>query len=237
MISIALGGPARQPVLAELAGRGRVKDLALIVGGAAWVAALGQVSIPLGFTPVPITLGTFAVLTAGAALGWRRAGAAMVLFLAAGLAGLPVFAGGQSGVGLPTMGYAIGYVLAAALAGRAAERGLDRSWWRWFAVMALGELAIYLIGVPYLAAVAGLSLPAAIAQGLAPFLIGDLVKAGAAAAALPSAWLAIGTRTGACRTAGGRRGIGGPRDGGGRRGTGGPRDGGPRDGGGRGDAG
>jgi biotin transport system substrate-specific component len=189
---VSLGGPpARWPVLAQAAGGSRVKDAALVAAGAAWVAALGQVAIPLGFTPVPMSLGTFAVLTAGAALGARRAAQAMVLFLAAGVAGLPVFAGGQSGAGLPTMGYAVGYVAAAALAGWAAQRGFDRSHWRTLGVMALGSAIIYLIGVPYLALAAGLGFSGAVLQGMAPFLAGDLVKALAAAAALPGAWHAV----------------------------------------------
>ncbi|MDR2113950.1 MAG: biotin transporter BioY, partial [Bifidobacteriaceae bacterium] len=110
-------------VFAELWGRSRVKDAVWVTAGAAWVALLGQISIPLGFTPVPLSLGTFAVLTAGTALGATRGAAAMVLFLVAGWAGAPVFAGGHSGIGLPTTGYVLGYVAAAALAGRAARRG------------------------------------------------------------------------------------------------------------------
>ncbi|MDR2565235.1 MAG: biotin transporter BioY [Bifidobacteriaceae bacterium] len=193
------GASARWPVLAQMAGGGRVKDVALVAAGAAWVAALGQVSIPLGFTPVPISLGTFAVLTAGAALGARRAAAAMTLFLVAGVAGLPVFAAGQSGAGLPTMGYVAGYVVAAALAGWAAQRGFDRSYWRTLGVMALGSAVVYLVGVPYLALAAGLDLRGAVIQGMAPFLVGDLVKALAAAATLPGAWRAV-TASGARRS-------------------------------------
>ncbi|MDR2372887.1 MAG: biotin transporter BioY [Bifidobacteriaceae bacterium] len=192
-VEIAAAG-GRQPVLADLIGRSRVKDLALIAGGAAWVAGLGQVSIPLGFTPVPISLGTLAVLTAGAALGARRAAGAMVLFLAAGLAGAPVFAGWQGGIGLPTMGYAVGYVFAAGLAGWAAERRLDRSYWKTAAVMALGSAVIYAFGAPYLAVAAGLTPAQALALGVAPFLIGDLIKTLIGAGLLPGLWRAIGAK-------------------------------------------
>ncbi|MDR1633544.1 MAG: biotin transporter BioY [Bifidobacteriaceae bacterium] len=193
-IALPGGVSRRRPVLAELAGRGRIKDVALIAAGAAWVAALGQLAIPLGFTPVPVSLGTFAVLTAGAALGLRRAVAAMALFLAAGLAGLPVFAGGQSGAGLPTLGYVLGYVMAAALAGWGARRGFDRSYVKNLAVMAAASATVYLVGVPYLMAAADLDLSGGLAQGMLPFLVGDLVKALAAAAALPGAWWALGGR-------------------------------------------
>jgi biotin transport system substrate-specific component len=189
-------GPLSQvrPVLADLVGRSRVKDVVAVTAGAAWVALLGQVSIPLGFTPIPLSLGTFAVLTAGTVLGAQRATAAMALFLAAGFAGLPVFAGARAGIGLPTLGYAVGYIAAAALAGWAAQRGFDRSYWKTFAVMATGSSVIYLLGVPYLAVSAHLSLAEGIAQGLTPFLLGDLIKALAAAAALPGAWKLAGQR-------------------------------------------
>ncbi|MDR0592986.1 MAG: biotin transporter BioY [Bifidobacteriaceae bacterium] len=193
----------------RLAGeRSRLRDAALIAGGAAWVAVLGQVSIPLGFTPVPLSLGTFAVLTAAGVLGRARAGAAMILFLAAGLAGAPVFAGGQSGVGLATMGYAVGYVFAAGLAGRAAgraagpaagpaaERGPVRSYWRLVGLMAAGHLAIYLLGVPYLVAAANLGWADGIVQGMAPFLPGDLLKTLAAAGTV---WLPKTGRRGRAR--------------------------------------
>jgi biotin transport system substrate-specific component len=178
--------PRQLPVLADLAGRSRALEVALVVAGAAWVAALGQVAIPLGFTPIPLSLGTFAVLTAGAALGPARGAAAMILFAAAGCAGAPVFAGGLSGIGLPTMGYVLGYVVAAGLAGRAARGGLDRSPGRAFVVMAAASAAIYLLGVPYLAWSAGLSLAQAAVQGMLPFLVGDLIKAAAAAALVPA---------------------------------------------------
>jgi biotin transport system substrate-specific component len=180
--------------------RSRARDATLVVAGAAWIAGLGQLAIPLGFTPVPMTMGTFAVLTAGAALGVQRAAAATLLFLVSGLAGAPVFAGGQSGAGLPTLGYAIGYIGAATLVGWAAERGLDRSPGRAFGVMAVGSAVVYLVGVPYLTVAAGLTLDGGIVQGLVPFLVGDLIKAVAGAAALTGAWLATGGRAAARRS-------------------------------------
>jgi biotin transport system substrate-specific component len=176
-----------------------VKNIALVVAGAAWIAGLSQVAIPLGFTPVPLSLGTFAVLTTGAALGARRAAASAALFLIAGLAGVPVFAGGQSGFGPPTIGYAIGYVIAAALIGhatRATQGRADHSFGRFLAIMALGTVVIYLIGVPYLVAVVHVSWADGIVQGVVPFLIGDLIKALAAAALVPGVGRAHGGRGG-----------------------------------------
>jgi biotin transport system substrate-specific component len=178
--------------LADLLGRSRVKDAVGIVLGAAWVAALGQVSIPLGFTPVPLSLGTFAVLTAGTVLGARRAALSMVLFLVVGLAGAPVFAGGAHGVGVPTLGYLVGYVAAAALAGWAAARGADRKVAPSLGVMAAASATVYVLGVPYLAWAAGLSLRQALVAGLVPFLVGDAIKVVAASALFPTAWKLIG---------------------------------------------
>jgi len=151
-----------------------------VLGGTAWVAALSQVAIPLGFTPVPLSLGTLAVLSVGAMLGTKRAVASLLLFLVIGLAGAPVFVGGGSGA-LPTLGYAFGYVAAAALVGRLARGNAAQRWPAALGAMALGSVVIYLFGVPYLAVVADLSLVQAVQLGLVPFLLGDLIKALAAA--------------------------------------------------------
>ncbi|MDR2453928.1 MAG: biotin transporter BioY [Bifidobacteriaceae bacterium] len=193
MTTVAATAPRRAgAVLGDLLGRSRAAEAVLVLAGAVWVAALGQVAVPLGFTPVPLSLGTFAVLTAGSALGARRGAAAMALFVAAGAAGAPVFAGQQGGLGLPTLGYAVGYIAAAALAGRAAERGWDRSPGATLGVMAAGSALIYLVGVPYLVAAANLGWAAGLSQGVAPFLLGDLIKAALAAAVLPAVWRLAG---------------------------------------------
>ncbi|MDR1800034.1 MAG: biotin transporter BioY [Bifidobacteriaceae bacterium] len=189
---MAITAVAPKPVFADLAGRSRLKDAAAIGLGAAWVAALGQVSIPLGFTPVPLSLGTFAVLTAGTVLGARRAALSMVLFLAAGLAGAPVFAGGAHGLGVPTLGYLVGYVAGAGLAGWAASRGADRKVAPSLGVMAAASATVYVLGVPYLAWVADLSVRQALMAGLVPFLVGDAIKVVAASALFPAAWKLVG---------------------------------------------
>jgi biotin transport system substrate-specific component len=175
-------------VLADLIPGARLRDAALVVGGAGLVAGLGQVSIPLGFTPVPISLGTFAVLSVGAALGPARALASLALFTAAGVAGAPVFVGASSGWGGPSFGYVLGYVAAVAVVGALAKRGADRSVWRTAGTMALGSLVIYAAGVPWLAWELGASLPRALALGVAPFLVGDALKTMAAAGLFPTAW-------------------------------------------------
>ena len=164
-------------------------DVALILVGSLLVAALAQVSIPLPFTPVPITGQTFAVLIVGAALGSKRGAASLVAYVAEGLAGLPVFALGKSGLAVllgPTGGYLVGFVVAAFVVGLLAEHGLDRNWKTAIVPFLVGTVAIYLFGASWLAVFVGLD--KALASGLYPFLIGDAIKLVLAAVAMPSAW-------------------------------------------------
>jgi len=179
----------------------RLQGLALAVVGALVVAASAQVVIPLPGTPVPLTGQTFGVLLVGAALGARRGVASLGLYLLLGIAGAPVFREGAHGiaqfarvdggtlVGLaPTGGYLVGMLAAAWLVGRLADLGWDRSVAGTVGAMLLGNLAIYAFGVPWLAASLQVDLGVAAAKGLAPFLVGDLIKLAAAAAVFPSAW-------------------------------------------------
>lgn len=167
------------------------RDAGLVIGGAALTGLAAQVSIPLSFTPVPLTLQTFAVLLVGASLGWMRGALSMLVYLAVPVIGVPWFAGG-SDYSDPllkyTYGYLIGFVLAAALAGFLSSRGNDRHFVSSFGEMALSSAVIYLVGVPVLMATVGLSVADGIAQGVAPFIPGDLLKALAAAGLLPLAW-------------------------------------------------
>lgn len=167
-----------------------LRNLGLIVAGSLLMAALAQVSIPLPFTPVPITGQTFGVLLTGAAFGSKRGAASMILYLLEGALGLPFFAGGASGwhviVGA-TAGYLIGFIVAAYVIGVLAERGLERSVRTSFVPFFVGTLIIYLFGVTWLAIVLG-SLSKAVAAGLLPFLIGDFIKLILAAAVLPATW-------------------------------------------------
>lgn len=167
-----------------------LRDLFLIVVGSLFVAALAQVKIPLLFTPVPITGQTFGVALVGAALGSKRGAAALGLYLAEGMIGLPFFAGGAHGVGAvigATGGYLIGFVFAAYFIGVLAERGLERNARTSFIPFLIGTALIYVCGVAWLA-VALKSLSRAITAGLLPFLIGDAIKLIAAALVLPAAW-------------------------------------------------
>ncbi|RPF28423.1 biotin transporter BioY [Georgenia muralis] len=184
---------ATTAVLADALPGSRARDVALVVGGAALVAVVGQIAVPLPFTPVPLTLGTFAVLLVGSALGPARAGASMSLFLLAALAGAPVLAGGGSGWAAASFGYALGYLPAALLAGALARRGADRSAGRMVAAAVAATALVYAAGVPWLMGFADLSLERALVLGVLPFLVGDVVKAAAAALLLPGAWRLLGT--------------------------------------------
>lgn len=180
--------------LADLLPGGLVRNLVLVVGGSAFVGLTAQVAIPLPFTPVPLTLQTFSVLLTVAVLGSTRGLASMGLYAAAGMAGVPWFADGQSGFAFASFGYVLGFLLAALVVGRLAERGADRSPLRTVAMMVLGNLAIYAVGVPWLMVAAGVSLPTALALGVVPFLIGDVLKIAVAAGVLPGTWKLLNSR-------------------------------------------
>ncbi|HEX6463272.1 MAG TPA: biotin transporter BioY [Vicinamibacterales bacterium] len=157
--------------------------------------AAAQVSIPLPFTPVPFTLQPMVVLLGAAALGARLGASAQILYLAAGLAGLPVFAAspalpqGLARLLGPTGGYLMSYPFAAFLTGYLAERGLDRRYLTSVAAMGAGLAVIFTFGVSWLAfGVPHAGLSAAVASGLVPFLPADVVKVFLAAAVLPAAW-------------------------------------------------
>ncbi|HLI41596.1 MAG TPA: biotin transporter BioY [Streptosporangiaceae bacterium] len=180
---------ARPPVvLADLASGTLVRDAALIGGAAGLVGALAQISVHLSFTPVPITGQTLGVLLAGTALGWKRGTAAMAVYGLAGLAGVPWFAGHESGYVGASFGYILGFVLCAALCGFLAERRADRTVRTSVPAMIAGEAVMYAAGVAWLGAYLHVGPARAIALGLTPFLAGDAIKAAIAAVALPGAW-------------------------------------------------
>jgi biotin transport system substrate-specific component len=186
----------RRPlVLADLIPGTLVRDGLLVVGAAGFVGVLAQISLHLSFTPVPITGQTLGVLLAGTALGWRRAGLAMALYAVAGVAGVPWFAGGASGYVGASFGYIVGFLAAAVLCGYLAQRGADRSIVRSLPAMLAGEVVIYAFGLTWLALDLHLSASATLADGLTPFLVGDLVKAAIAAGLLPAAWRLAGGRS------------------------------------------
>ncbi|MEU6687912.1 biotin transporter BioY [Streptomyces sp. NPDC046832] len=187
-MSTAAATPARTgQVLADLLPASRVRDAALVLGGAALTGLAAQLSVPVPGSPVPVTGQTFAALLVGTSLGAGRGFLALALYALAGLAGVPWFAGASSGAA-PSFGYILGMILASTVVGALARRGADRSVLRTAGAMLIGEAIIYAVGVPYLALATGMSATAAIAAGLTPFLIGDAVKAALAMGVLPTAW-------------------------------------------------
>jgi len=177
----------------------RVRHVALILAGALLIALSAQVSVPVPGSPVPVTGQTFGVLLSAGALGFRRGLAASGLYLLLGLIGLPVFADGGHGTQIllgASGGYLVGFVLASIVVGRLAELGWDRNLAGSIGAMLLGEVAIYAVGLPWLAVVAHFDMATALAKGLDPFLVGDALKLALAAALFPAAWWLVGRRPG-----------------------------------------
>lgn len=167
-----------------------VRNAALALAGSALLWLSAKINVP--FYPVPLSMQTFVVLAIGAAYGWRLGAATILLYLAEGAAGLPVFAGTpEKGIGLvymfgPTGGYLAGFVAGATLTGWLCERGWDRTFLWLTAAMLLGHAAIFLFGVAWLAGLIGFE--KAWAGGVAPFYLATLLKTLLAAAAIRGGW-------------------------------------------------
>ena len=168
--------------------RSLLLDVALIVGYAALTGLSAQIAVYIN-PAVPITGQTFAVLLSGAVLGSKRGTASMLVYLGAGVVGLPVFAP-EGAIAGASRGYLIGFVLAAAIVGYLVERGWGRNPLKLLAAMFMGEVAIYAVGLPWLA----LYVPGnkVLEWGLTPFIPGDAIKMVMAALAVPTAWAGIG---------------------------------------------
>jgi biotin transport system substrate-specific component len=184
---MALASPAPR-VLADYAARTALAQIALVFSGAVFVGIAAQVAIPLPFTPVPLTLQTFAVLLAGAALGSLRGVASMALYALMGVVGVPWFSEGSSGFSTASFGYILGFILAAFIVGRLAERGASTTSIQTAALMVIGNLAIYAVGVTWLKFAIDSSWATALSLGVVPFLIGDAIKIALAAGLLPLSW-------------------------------------------------
>jgi biotin transport system substrate-specific component len=177
---------------------GALRAVVLAVVGSVLLIVSAKVQVP--FWPVPMTMQTFAVVVIGMAYGWRLGGATVLLYLAEGAAGLPVFAGTpERGLGLaymvgPTGGYLVGFLVAAVLCGWLAERGWDWRLGRALIAMLLGHAVIFVFGLGWLATLIGTE--KAIAVGFTPFLLGTVVKIALAAAVLWAGWLGLERRRG-----------------------------------------
>jgi biotin transport system substrate-specific component len=186
------------------ASRGAMRVAAMLFV-AALTAAAAQISIPLPFTEVPFTFQPTVVLLGGLALGSRLALGSQLVYLMAGIAGLPVFAAsatlppGALRLTGPTGGYLLAYPVAAFLAGYLAERGFDRHYFTSVVAMLAGLLVVYACGAAWLGFVARSSaqstptgLQAALIAGVYPFIVADVLKLLAAAGVLPGLWKLFG---------------------------------------------
>lgn len=155
--------------------RSTTRDFAIVLLASFIICLSGHISIPLWFTPVPLATQNSMVLLMAALLGARRGGAAAFVFLAQGALGLPVFSTGAAGFAKffgPTGGYLIGYLIAAFVVGYIAEK--RKSIASAVGALTVGNLIVYICGASYLSTFVGAS--KAFALGVAPFLIGDLIK-------------------------------------------------------------
>ncbi len=146
---------------------------------AALTAIFAQITIPLPFTPVPITLQVFAVCLTAAILGSRLGTISMSVYVLIGALGMPVFSAGKAGLQIvlgPTGGYIIGFILAAGVTGKIVERKSPPTFKHSLAAMAAGLVIVYLAGMLQLSLVTGMPLSAAFAAGVAPFIWMDAVK-------------------------------------------------------------
>jgi len=175
-----------------------VRRALTVIAGAALISLFAQISIPLSFTPVPITGQTFAVLLVGTALGTVDGTASTALYILAGALGAPIYAAHAHGVEIirsPSGGYLIGFVVAAALSGYLAERGWDRHLNSSISAMLTGNVIIYAFGITWLAHELHVSISKAFELGLYPFVPGDLLKLYLAGAVLPTVWRYANRRT------------------------------------------
>lgn len=169
-------------------------DITLVICGSLLIGLSAQIAILLGFSPVPITGQTFAVLIIGALFGARRGCITVLVYLIEGATGLPVFALGASGFSVllgPRGGYLVGFIFGAYIVGLLAEKGWDRRFGTTILAMVFGNLVIYAFGLSWLCCWIGINKIVLVA-GLYPFIIGDLLKIALAAILLPSGWKLLG---------------------------------------------
>ena len=168
----------------------RVREAGLVLAGTVALFLIGQITIPLPFTPVPISMGTFAALGVGAVLGSRRGALSALLLGALAAVGAPVLGGWTGGVGV-TFGYVVGYILTATIAGRAASVWSNHSGSTvsrvatGIGLMLLASASVYVPGVVWLKIATGASWGATLSMGLVPFIIGDVLKSLVATGLLP----------------------------------------------------
>jgi biotin transport system substrate-specific component len=186
-------------VLVETVSLTWIRNAVAVLTGTAFISAMAQVSIPLPFTPVPLTGQTLAVLLTAGALGTWRSMSSSILYLGLAVAGLPVLAPQPDGthvIGtqvfqMASFGYVVGFIVASFVVGKLSERGLSKSILGTTFTMLIGNVVIYTAGLINLKNVTGADWSQVFAWGLTPFLIGDLIKVVIAANLLPATWKLI----------------------------------------------
>ena len=161
------------------------REIGLVVAGAVALTLIGQVALPLPFTPVPVSLGTLGALSVGTALGVRRGLFSVAAYALLGIAGAPVFTGTNVGWAFASFGYILGYLLVAAIAGAAAQRGADRRIITMAPTALVSLFSVYIAGLAWMIPFAHMTLEQGLMKGFVPFIIGDLLKAAVATGAFP----------------------------------------------------
>ena len=192
MSAAAITGPLVTLALPQDRNARLVVQVLLVLAGTALLALAAKITVP--FWPVPMTLQTLAVFLISAVYGRNLAVATLLTYLVQGAIGMPVFA---TGAGLaymagPTGGYLAGFVVAAAIVGHAADKGLDRKLFVMLGAMMLGEVAILALGAAWLAVLMGAE--KALAFGVGPFIVTDVVKIALATATVRAAGSLLTTR-------------------------------------------
>lgn len=195
-MAMTMNNPALVEVFGPTEGAAlRIKQVVMVMFGIVLLAIASKISIPM--VPVPITMGTFAVLTVGAAYGPRLGMATILGYMIVGAAGFDVFAGSSAeAFGIEYMmggtgGYLVGYVLATLALGFVARKGWDRSIGTMALAMFVGNALIYIPGLLWLGTLYGWDKPI-LEWGFTPFIVGDFLKLALAALLVPAVWQFIG---------------------------------------------
>ena len=184
-LTVAPAAARENRVLADRLGGTIAREIALIAAGTLALIVLARISIPLPFTPVPVSLGTLGALSVGTALGARRGLVSVAAYALLGIAGAPVFTGTNIGWAFASFGYILGYFLVAAIAGLAAQRGADRRVLTMAPTALASIFSVYILGLAWMIPFAHMTLEQGLMKGFVPFIVGDLVKAAVAAGLFP----------------------------------------------------
>ena len=184
-LTVAPAAARENRVLADRLGGTIAREIALIAAGTIALIVLARVSIPLPFTPVPVSLGTLGALSVGATLGARRGLVSVAAYALLGIAGAPVFTGTNVGWAFASFGYILGYFLVAAIAGLAAQRGADRRVLTMAPTALASIFSVYVLGLAWMIPFAHMTLEQGLMKGFVPFIVGDLLKAAVAAGLFP----------------------------------------------------